>query len=106
MLASSSPPKVSRVRHGPRSRLTTFTPASHNTFAAVAPDAPAPIMQTSARAGFGLDVTIGLPISVGFALGEPWQGAEASGEHFHQRARSRKADDLPTGAISVAAVNR
>src|SRR5438270_13132753 len=106
MLASSSPPKVSRLRHGPRSSPTTAMSASASTLAAVAPDAPAPMMQTSARAGFLLTVTIGLPVFLGLAIGEPIQRAEAALVDLVQGSRSGKADRTPSRSVVVAAVDR
>src|SRR3954447_19262037 len=53
----SSPENCSGFSHGPRSRPTTRSPASVNTFATVAPDAPpAPTMSTSTGSGFVLAV--------------------------------------------------
>src|ERR1700722_13332724 len=106
MLASSSPPKVSRPRQGPRSIATTFTAFSVRTFAAAAPDAPAPMMQTSACGGFDLAATIGLQILRFLALGEPGQHAIAAVEDLKQRGGAGKADYPPADALFIPAVDR
>src|ERR1700712_4022151 len=114
MLASSSPPKLSRVRHGPRSSATTRTPASVSTLAAVAPDAPAPMMQTSVRSGLllrglALDAMMRLPLlmrRIGVPRGKPVGGGVAAGMHLGQRGRAREADDLPADTAAVAAIDR
>src|SRR5687768_8646089 len=109
MLASSSPPKVSRVRQGPRSRATTRMPRSVSTLAAAAPDAPAPMMQTSARSGFGLGAIVCLLLGilrVHTVLGEVVQRAVAALVDLGQRGGPREADDLPTDPVPVAAIDR
>src|ERR671938_285561 len=90
MLASSSPPKVSRVRQGPRSSTTTRRPRSVSTFAAVAPEAPAPMMQTSARSGFALGATVVL----------------LSGVPLGKGRRPRDPDQSPADPVAVPAVDR
>src|ERR1700760_3640425 len=105
MLASSSPPNVSRPRHGPFSRPTTLTPFSVSTLATAAPEAPAPMMHASARAGFALCATVGLPIFALLAFGEPWQSAVTSSEHFHERQRPVEADHFPTHLVLVSAID-
>src|SRR5690349_21002384 len=104
MLASSSPPKVSRVRHGPRSSATTLTPRSVKTLAAAAPDAPEPMMQTSVRSGLRLAMR-GLLRTL-MTLGEPGERAVAAGIHLVQRVRSGEADHLPADAALVPAIDR
>src|ERR671938_1885166 len=106
MLASSSPPKVSRVRQGPRSSTTTRRPRSVSTFAAVAPEAPAPMMQTSARSGFVLGATVVLLARVPEGIGEVLDHAVPAGVHLGEGGRSRKADEVPTDPVAVAAVDR
>src|SRR3954470_10971393 len=106
MFASSSPPNVSRVRHGPRSSATTRTPRSVRTLAAAAPDAPAPMMQTSARSGMRLAATSVLLSGVYRMFGEILQRAVAAAVNLGQRGRPRKPDDVPTDAVVVAAVDR
>src|SRR4051794_30171339 len=106
MLASSSPPKVSRLRHGPRSSATTRAPPSVRTFAVAAPEAPAPMMQTSARAGFALSATVGLPIFLRLAICEPIERAVAASENLIQRGGAGKADDFPADMILVPAIDR
>src|SRR5271166_1229514 len=106
MLASSSPPNVSRPRHGPFSRPTTLTPFSVSTLATAAPEAPAPMMHASARAGFVLFATIGLQIFLFLAFCEPGQRAVAASEHFQQRRGSGEADHFPADLVLVAAINR
>src|SRR5580692_11469248 len=103
MLASSSPPNVSLLRQGPRSRATTRTPRSVSTLAAAAPEAPAPMMQTSVRDGFVLSVTIGLRILFRFAFSEPGKRTEAPRMDFHQRPRPRETDEIPADPAFVAA---
>src|SRR4051812_4270709 len=105
-LASSSPPKVSRVRHGPRSRATTRHPRSVSTLAAVAPEAPAPMMQTSARSGFALGATVVLLSRVPKGIGEVLDHAVPAGVHLGERGRSREADEVPTDPVTVPAVDR
>src|SRR5690348_120674 len=104
MFASSSPPKVSRVRHGPRSRATTLTPRSVRTLAAAAPEAPAPMMQTSVRSG--LRLAMGVLPAVLVALGEPGERAVAAGEHLVQRGGPGKADHPPADPVPVSAIDR
>src|SRR5688500_439487 len=106
MLSSSSPPNVSRVRHRPRSRATTRRPRSVSTLAAAAPDAPAPMMQASARSGLPLEATSVLLTGVHVGLGEVLQGAVAAAVDLGERRRSGEADDLPADAVAVAAVDR
>src|ERR1700733_2905107 len=106
MLASSSPPNVSRPRHGPFSRPTTLTPFSVRTLATAAPEAPAPMMHASARAGFVLFATIGLEIFLFLAFCEPGQRAVAAGEHFQQRRGSGEADHFPPDLALVSPINR
>src|ERR1700722_11057523 len=106
MLGTSSPPNVSLSRQGPRSSATTRTPCSVSTLAAAAPEAPAPITQTSVRDGFVLSVTIGLPILFRLAFREPWQRAEVPGMDFHQRLRPGETDEVPSDPALVAAVDR
>src|SRR3954453_8363900 len=105
MFASSSPPKVSRVRHGPRSSATTRTPRSVRTFAAAAPDAPAPMMQTSARSGLWLAATSVLLSRVHRVLGEILERAGAAAVAAGERGRPGKADDVPADPVVVAAVD-
>src|SRR4051794_39172732 len=106
MFASSSPPNVSRVRHGPRSSATTRTPRSVRTLAAAAPDAPAPMMQTSARSGVWLAATSVLLSGVYRMLGEILERAVAAAVNLGERGRPRKPDDVPADAVVVAAVDR
>src|SRR3954468_1895710 len=105
MFASSSPPKVSRVRHGPRSSATTRTPRSVRTLAAAAPEAPAPMMHTSARSGWWLAATSVLLSGVYRVLGKELERAVAAAVDLGQRGRPRKADDVPADAVVVAAVD-
>src|SRR4029453_3196534 len=105
MLASSSPPKLSRLRQGPRSRATIRRPRSVSTLAAVAPQAPAPMMQTSARSGLVLGATVILPSRGVVALGEPGQGAVAPRVHLGQGLRPWEPDPLPADPIQVAAIS-
>src|SRR4051794_39488539 len=102
MFASSSPPNVSRVRHGPRSSATTRTPRSVRTLAAVAPEAPAPMMQTSARAGLALRAMAVVPLP----LGEPSQRAVAAGEHLLEGRGAGEADHPPAHPVAVPTVDR
>src|ERR687886_2387266 len=106
MLASSSPPNVSRVRHGPRSSATTRHPRSVSTFAAVAPEAPAPMMQTSARSGFALGATVVLLSRVPQGIGEVLDHALPAGVHLGEGGRSREADEVQPARVAVAAVDR
>src|SRR4051812_14169879 len=106
MFASSSPPNVSRVRHGPRSSATTRTPRSVRTLAAAAPDAPAPMMQTSARSGLWLAATSVLLSGVHRVLGEILERAVAAAVDLGERGRPGNPDDVPADAVVVAAVNR
>src|SRR3954471_9229209 len=99
--ASSSPPKLSFLRHGPFSSATTRRPRSVSTFAAAAPVAPAPMMQTSARSGLRLRATIGLRSGVGASAGGPIAGALAAAVYVGQRLRAGKADHLPTDPVPV-----
>src|SRR6185503_1537897 len=105
MLASSSPPKVSFVRHGPRSSATTRRPRSVSTLAAAAPLAPAPMMQTSARSGLGLRVTLVLRSRVAPSVGEVVQDAVAARVHLGQRGGTGEADHVPPDPPPVAAVD-
>src|SRR3954447_21267562 len=101
-LASSSPPKVSLVRHGPRSSPTTRSPRWVSTLAAAAPEAPAPMMHTSARSGFALR-------AMGFlrtGFGEIGEDAVPPGVHLGERRGPGEADDVPTDPVAVAAVDR
>src|SRR5919202_4166353 len=106
MLASSSPPKVSRVRQGPGSSTTTRRPRSVSTFAAVAPEAPAPMMQTSARSGFALSATVVLLSGVPQGIGEVLDHAVAAGVHLGQGRRPREPDQFPADPVAVPAVDR
>src|SRR3954465_2397945 len=106
MFASSSPPNVSRLRHGPRSSATTRTPRSVRTLAAAAPDAPAPMMQTSARAGLWLAATAVLLSGVHRVLGEILERAVAAAVDLGERGRPGEPDDVPADAVCVAAVDR
>src|ERR687885_2942090 len=112
MLASSSPPKVSRVRQGPRSMATTRRPRSVSTLAAVAPEAPAPMMHTSARSGFALGATVVLlsrvPLisRVAQGIGEVLDHAVTAGVHVGEGGRSREADEVPADPVAVSAVDR
>src|ERR687885_1319154 len=101
MLASSSPPKVSRVRQGPRSSATPRHPRSVSTFAAVAPEAPAPMMQTSARSGFALGATVVLLSGIPEGIGEVLDHAVAAGVHLGEGGRSREADHVPADPVAV-----
>src|SRR3984957_19016005 len=94
MLASSSPPKVSRPRHGPFSRPTTLTPFSVSTLAMAAPEAPAPMMHPSARVGFVLFATIDLQIFLFLAFREPGQRAVAASEHFQHQSQRRPEEEI------------
>src|ERR687884_1095292 len=104
MLASSSPPKVSRVRQGPRSSATTRHPRSVSTLAAVAPEAPAPMMQTSARSGFDLGATVVLLSRVPEGVGEVLDDAVPAGVHVGEGSRPREADEVPADPVAVPAV--
>src|SRR3954452_8449087 len=106
MFASSSPPNVSRLRQGPRSSATTRTPRSVRTLAAAAPDAPAPMMQTSARSGLWLAATSVLLSGVHRVFGEILERAVAAAVNLGERGRPRELDDVPAGAVVVAAVDR
>src|ERR671938_1289047 len=106
MLASSSPPNVSRVRHGPRSSATTRHPRSVSTFAAVAPEAPAPMMQTSARSGFVSGATVVLLSGIPEGIGEVLDHAVAAGVHLGQGRRPRDPDQSPADPVAVPAVDR
>src|SRR5579875_8737 len=99
MLASSSPPKLSFLRQGPFSSATTFTPASHSTLAAAAPEAPAPMMTTSVFCGFGLEAIVELLDLLGLTLGEVLQGGVAARVDLLQRGRAREADDVPANPV-------
>src|SRR5918911_3869061 len=106
MLASSSPPTVSRVRQGPRPSATTRRPRSVSTLAAVAPEAPAPMTQTSTRSGFLLGATVVLLSRVPEGIGEVLDHAVPAGVHLGEGGRSREADEVPTDPVTVAAVDR
>src|SRR4051812_38192034 len=101
MFASSSPPNVSRLRHGPRSSATTRAPRSVRTLAAAAPDAPAPMMQTSARSGCMLILLSG----VHGRVGEVRERAVAAAVNLRERCRPREPDEIPADAVVVAAVD-
>src|SRR4051794_20359095 len=105
MLASSSPPNVSRLRHGPRSSVTTRAPRSVRTLAAAAPDAPAPMMQTSARSGLGFEATSVLLTGVNGGLGEVGERAVAAAVDLRERLGPREPDEIPADAVVVAAVD-
>src|SRR3954447_26061208 len=105
MFASSSPPNVSRVRHGPRSSATTRAPRSARTLAAAATEAPAPIMQTSARSGFTCGTSVLLSGMHG-VVGEVLERAVAPAVDLRARRRAREADDVPADTVPVAAVDR
>src|SRR3569623_1744894 len=106
MLASSSPPNVSRVRHGPRSRATTRNPRSVSTLATVAPEAPAPMMQASARSDFALGATVVLLSGVPEGIGEVLDHAVRAGVHLGEGGRPREADEVATDPVTVPAVDR
>src|SRR3954452_459719 len=106
MFASSSPPNVSRLRHGPRSSATTRTPRSVRALAPAAPDAPAPMMQTSARSGVWLAATSVLLSGVQRGLGEILKRAVTAAVDLGQRGRPGNPDDAPADAVVVAAVDR
>src|SRR5918911_931824 len=112
MLASSSPPNVSRVRHGPRSSATTRRPRSVSTLAAAAPEAPAPMMHTSARSGLPLYATavpllLVRPVTpVDLLLREVGQRRVAPRVRLGQRLGPLEANQRPADAAFVPAVDR
>src|SRR6266550_3309092 len=106
MFASSSPPNVSRVRHGPFSSATTLMPRSVRTLAAAAPDAPAPMMQTDALGGLVLRATRGGLLVFGLLFSEPGECAVATAVDVGQGGGTGKPDRLPARATPVAAVDR
>ena len=63
------------------------------------------MMQASVRGGFALFATIGLPILLLLALGEPMQRAVAAHEDLHERRRAGEADYFPPGPVPVAAID-
>src|SRR4051812_25498790 len=106
MFASSSPPNVSRVRHGPRSSVTTRAPRSVRTLAAAAPDAPAPMMHTSTRSGLRFAATSVLLSGVHGGFGEVLERAVAAAVDLGERLGARESDEIPADAVVVAAVDR
>ena len=104
IMASSSPANDSFVRHGPRSRATTRNPRSASTLAAIAPEAPAPMMQTSVRSGLVAAVMLMLSRRVRMVLGEVGQGAVAGGLGLGEGSRADEPDQRPSDVIAIPAV--
>src|SRR4029453_16255398 len=90
----------------PRSSITTRKPRSVSTLAAAAPEAPAPMTQTSARSGLVSGAMLVLPSRIASPVAEPVQDAVPPGVHLGQRFWTRESDHLPADPVLVAAVDR
>src|SRR5215207_6801792 len=96
---------LSGLRQGPRSRTTTRRPCSVSTLAAVAPEAPAPMMQTSTGSGFLFADTGRLLSGYDCIWCEVGQSGVATGMGFRQRRRPWEGNRAPTGVVTVPAVD-